>query len=272
MLKKLIAYDLKRTRPVMTGITLFTFLLSIIIVIADFIREKLYNDQTEILESGLYTVHSENIHPLYYYSEKIMAAAFLLIPVLATLAAIYMIRYYYKTIYQTQAYLSFTLPAKITEIVNSKILVTFIWALLFVVPPLSIGVFGFNLAERLYDPYYKELAASGYTADLIILLLAIFFIIFEIIVQIMAFFFCLSIGQLCHNHKLMGTILSYIGIAIASMFLFFYNMHMHQIKKDTWWWSYDDIFCPANIISEIILFIGFYVATIKITEKDLNLE
>ena len=41
MLKKLIAYDLKRTRPVMTGITLFTFLLSIIIVIANFIGEKL---------------------------------------------------------------------------------------------------------------------------------------------------------------------------------------------------------------------------------------
>ena len=178
MLKKLIAYDLKRTRPVMTGITLFTFLLSIIIVIADFIREKLYNDQTEILESGLYTVHSDNLPPLYYISEKFEVAAFLLIPVLATLAAIYMIRYYYKTIYQTQAYLSFTLPAKITEIVNSKILVTFIWALIFVVPSLSIGVFGFNLAERLYDPYYKELAASGYKADLIILLLAIFFIIF----------------------------------------------------------------------------------------------
>jgi len=272
MLKKLIAYDLKRTRPVMTGITLFTFLLSIIIVIANFIGEKLYHDQTEILESGRYTVHSDNLPPLYYNSEKFMVMAFLLIPVLATLAAIYMIRYYYKTIYQPQAYLSFTLPAKITEIVNSKILVTFIWALLFVVPPLSIGVFGLNLAERLYDPYYKELAASGYTADLIMFLLIIFFIIFEIFVQIMAFFFCLSIGQLCHNHKLKGTILSYIGIAIASMSLFFYNMNMHQIKKDTWLWSYNDIFCPANIISAIILFIGFYVATIKITEKNLNLE
>ncbi len=272
MLKKLIAYDLKRTRPVMTGITLFTFLLSIIIVIAYAIGEKLYHDQTEILESGRYTVHSDNLPPLYYYSEKFVVAAFLLIPVLATLAAIYMIRYYYKTIYQTQAYLSFTLPAKITEIVNSKILVTFIWALLFVIPPLSIGFFGFNLAERLYDPYYKELAASGYTADLLILLLATFFIIFEIIVQIMAFFFCLSIGQLCRKHRLPVTVLSYIGIAIASMILYFYNIRMCEMKRGTWGWDYTDLFCPANIISAIILFIGFYVATIKITEKNLNLE
>ena len=110
MLKKLIAYDLKRTRPVMTGIVLFTFLLSIIIVITSAFKDKIDNAQTEQLESGLIQTHSENLPPIYFTISNIQTIALLAIPVLATLAAIYMLRYYYKTIYLTQGYLSFTLP------------------------------------------------------------------------------------------------------------------------------------------------------------------
>ena len=247
MLKKLIAYDLKRTRPVMTGIVLFTFLLTIVITSA--FKNKIDCAQQEQLESGLIQTHSENLPPIYFTISNIQTLAILAIPVLATLAAIYMLRYYYKTIYLTQGYLSFTLPAKTTEIVSSKMLVTYIWALIFIIPSIFIGTFGFSVAERLFDPHYEKLSVSAYLPGLVLFALDILFIIFGIFVQIMAFFFCLSIGQLCRKLKLHVTVLSYIGIAIASMILF-----------------------SANIICAIILFIGFYVATIKITEKNLNLE
>ena len=272
MLKKLIAYDLKRTRPVMTGIVLFTFLLTIIIVITSAFKNKIDCAQQEQLESGLIQTHSENLPPIYFTISNIQTIALLAIPVLATLAAIYMLRYYYKTIYLTQGYLSFTLPAKTTEIVSSKMLVTYIWALIFIIPSIFIGTFGYSVAERIFDPHYEKNSVSAYLPGLVLFALDILFIIFEIFVQIMAFFFCLSIGQLCRKLKLHVTVLSYIGIAIASMILFFYNMQMHQMKRGTWWWDYDDVVCPANIICAIILFIGFYVATIKITNKKLNLE
>lgn len=272
MLKKLIAYDLKRTRPVMTGITLFTFLLSIITIIFHAFKEKLYSTHLELVEPGVVHASDNPLPPIYFTVTNIETIIFLVIPVLATLAAVYMLRYYYKTLYLTQGYLSFTLPAKITEIVSAKMLVTYIWALIFIIPSLFIWIFGIEAVDMLYDPVYPKVATTAYMTDLVLFLFGILFIIFEFLVQIMAFFFCLSIGQLCRKYRLPVTVLSYIGIAIASIILFFYNIRMCEMKRDTWGWDYTDLFCPANIISAIILFIGFYVATIKITEKNLNLE
>ena len=70
MLKKLIAYDFKKTSPAMLAIVLFTFLLTIIIVITSAFKNKIDCAQQEQLESGLIQTHSENLPPIYFTISK----------------------------------------------------------------------------------------------------------------------------------------------------------------------------------------------------------
>jgi hypothetical protein len=79
--------------------------------------------------------------------------------------------------------------------------------------------------------------------------------------QVMALFFCMSLGQLSSKHKLRNTVLSYMGIGMVSL-IFFFNI----FTKD------EAVWLPANIIYSLILIVIFYFATIKVMNKKLNLE
>ena len=272
MLKKLIAYDLKKTRPAMLAIIALLFIPEIIGLITHAIMEKLYYANSVKVDANTIQVNSDNLPDLYYSLSNMSIVFFLILPTIATIAAIYMIKYYHKTLYSVQGYLSFTLPSSITEVVSSKMIVVFAWAVIYVISATTIFFIGEAIITVVFDPVHGPItlrAATKLLKELIPPLLLFFLGIFS---QLMALFFCMSIGHLCKKHKTGITVLSYTAVAIASLFIIIYNTDASVSKRGTWWWSFSDLSCPANLIFLFILLAGCYFATIKIMNKKLNLE
>lgn len=272
MLKKLIAYDFKKTSPAMLAIIALLFVPEIIGLIIHAIMEKLYYANSVKVDANTIQVNSDNLPDLYYSLSNMSIVFFLILPAIATIAAIYMIKYYHKTLYSAQGYLSFTLPSSITEVVSSKMIVVFAWAVIYVISATTIIFIGEAIITVVFDPVHGPITLSAVTElleALIPLLLLLFLGLFS---QLMALFFSMSIGHLCKKHKTGITALTYTGIAIASLIIINYNTAACVAKRGTWWWDISDLFCPANLIFLFILLAGCYFATIKIMNKKLNLE
>ena len=263
MLKKLIAFDLKRTRPVMLALIAITVLVEIIGEITHGLIQKMYFAQASFSEEGFMSIDTKGL-PLLYFKLNDWATLFILIlPALATLAAIYMIRYYYKTLYSEQGYLSFTLPASITKVVSSKMIVVFIWAVVYVISALPAIFIGEELVSKLYDPFYEPATSSSFLS----ILYFIFVLLMEALSQIMALFFCMSLGQLSSKHKLRNTVLSYMGIGMVSLIIF-YNNFLANIDDG----DFFGILCFENFIISLAFIVIFYLVTIEVMNKKLNLE
>ena len=99
MLKKLIAYDFKKTSPAMLAIITLLFIPEIIGLITHAIMEKLYYANSVKVDANTIQINSDNLPDLYYSLSNMSFVFFLILPAIATIAAIYMIKYYHKTLY-----------------------------------------------------------------------------------------------------------------------------------------------------------------------------
>ena len=261
MLKKLIAFDLKKTRPVMLALIAITVLVEIIGEILHGFIQKMYYGQARFTAEGLISIDTAGLPLIYFKLNDWVTLFILILPALATLAAIYMIRYYYKTLYSEQGYLSFTLPASITKVVSSKMIVVFIWAVAYVISALPSFFIGEELVDKLYNPFYKTTTLGANISAFSAILYFMLVLLLVVLSQVMALFFCMSLGQLSTKHKLRNTVLSYMGVGMVSL-IFFFNIFS---KDETVW-------LPASIIYTLILIVVFYFATIKVMNKKLNLE
>ncbi|SFU94077.1 hypothetical protein [Butyrivibrio sp. M55] len=263
MLKKLIAFDLKKTRPVMLALIAITVLVEIIGEILHCLIQKMYYAKATVSPDGRLSIDTAGLPLLYFKLNDWVTLFILILPALATLAAIYMIRYYYKTLYSAQGYLSFTLPASITKVVSSKMIVVFIWAVVYIISALPVILIGEEIIQKQCYPLYEPNTLDAYISALLVILSDDFMLVLllEALSQIMALFFCMSLGQLSSKHKLRNTVLSYMGIGMVSL-IFFFNI----FTKD------EAVWLPANIIYSLILIVIFYFATIKVMNKKLNLE
>lgn len=242
MLKKLIVQDLKNTKATMTMICLVNILMGIPIGI----HVKHFPDDTVIALFHLMAIAS-----------------------LSMIATIYILKYYSKSLYSSQGYLSFTLPTTKTNVVVSKMIVTCIWIILFI---LSILIsFMLSYPDALFDLNPEHNRALNQLAMSIYNFLA--FSLY-IISQLMALFFCISLGQICKKHKKTCATLCYMVIGFASLYIFFYNFSHNYIWRggNDGYWEWEDVFCLPTVLCAIALAVVSCAASIFITNKKLNLE
>ena len=139
---------------------------------------------------------------------------------------IYVIVRFYKTVATSEAYLTFCLPVKPTDILTSKLVVGVIWELLSVgVMLLSIFVMltiqGSDIPQKAFDVLGKiaPILATEYGS------VAFFFIHMGLIILIasiagtLAFFLSICLGQLFNEHRVIMSIAMYVGVYTVSQIL-----------------------------------------------------
>ena len=130
--------------------------------------------------------------------------------------------YYYRNLFSNQGYLTFTLPVSPWATLCSKVIVAFVWSLVNLIITVFSVLFTsgyprtwqFNFGNQLHDVSINMENTIGYGFTAVVLI-AILLIMVSLFSSVMTMFFAITIGQLMTKHKVLGSILAYIGINIV---------------------------------------------------------
>ncbi len=189
---------------------------------------------------------------------------------------------YYRNLYSSEGYLTFTLPVETADILHAKMIVGFVWQIsTYLLVGFSVfltlsGIY-WNLpvsgkveVNKALAAFLRELAGfpvAIYTLDLIILPLY----------SLMTVYFCVSIGQLWYKHKIGGAVVCYfvlrfVNRAISS------GISLHNMIKVVNFagnnMPVEKIFSGAfgfSLIYECMWLIVFYLAIRYVNAHQVNL-
>ena len=197
---------------------------------------------------------------------------------------IFIVMRYYRNLYTSEGYLTFTLPVTTNSIINAKVISGFTWTLLSVISTgisIIITLTGFlGIADIEYGELY-ELASdflSIFDAGPSLIFSVIFLGIVSSLYNVLSLYFSVTVGQLWEKHKILGAVLCYIGIYIlnviigqAGMFLSGFYMAMESDLDNAFASLYTGMLNRTALISAL-LSIVFYTACIMITKRKINLD
>ena len=206
----------------------------------------------------------------------------------AIVTTIYNVVHYYRSLYSAEGYLTFTLPATTTEILSAKMLTAVIWQ---TINSICIGIsvllltgsfFVYGITHGEIDPqmFFKDFwetifsilgmtgvgGMSCYIANLVL----------QVGLNIMIFFFAISIGQLWQKHKIPGAIVAFFGTRLVLGIVSFVVSLVSG--------SFDILFAAddpgkyfahntmMSLCINIVAIVGMYISCIYITDKKLNLD
>lgn len=207
---------------------------------------------------------------------------------------IYLVVHFYKSMYTDEGYLLHTLPVTKNQILVSKILVSVIWVfLIYIGLMLSIFIFllvlvsvatGENVfiimrelteilgeLKSLFSVLFEDLEITWTVVASIINL------ILGVPMAVIIMFGAVSLGQLFSKHRILMAILSYVCILI-------FRWVVHSIIQGISWagmmssttghgfFDYTNMTLYSNLILELLLTVGCYLASYFITSKKLNME
>lgn len=189
---------------------------------------------------------------------------------------VFMVSDFYKTMVSEQGYLTHTLPVKTSTLINSKLLVAVFWQ--FTTSVLIILSFMLLLTGHISDAsiqqsFYEFESSIGLFWGTYIWFMLVSMVIGAFSGPLM-FYASIAIGHLFGKHRIIGAIVSYLGIyTVMQVFCTFvmiamgysiYNSNsLSLIFKSYMWFA---------IIFSTVTSIIFYVITELVFRKQLNLE
>ncbi len=201
---------------------------------------------------------------------------------------IYLVIRYYRNLYTSEGYLTFTLPVNTDMIVHSKVITGALWLFLsYLCTFISLLIAGAGFIKMsnvsleevcaAFGEAYNVLgfAESGFSAILLITILITPF------AGILCMYFCVSVGQLWQNHKILGSVLCVVALHILNQILSqvaFFGSGFWQIMGapgadiDA---SFGHIYRNMMLILSIITVIQaavYYAVCLIINRKKINLD
>lgn len=221
MLGKLLKHDFKATGRVMLPM----YLLLVIVTILGSV----------LLGSRL--LQREVLMPL---AVTLLIAYILMLIAIGIITTVYQIVYFYRSLFTTQGYLSFTLPVSPWSLLHSRAIVGFVWNLLGSLSVVASGLvltgaqvgFG-NLMSILKSLFVEDtiiatvegpttiISASsllGYTPVQLVILM-VFFVLITCFYNIATGYGSVALGQLNPRHKVAGAVMAYLCIYMATQII-----------------------------------------------------
>ncbi len=121
---------------------------------------------------------------------------------------------FYKNMVSDEGYLTFTLPAKVEELVLAKFIVALLWQIITVVLS-ALSLF------LVFVPGHIEMsqvsAVISQLSDQFGILVPVFFfmLLFSLMYQILTYYLSIAIGQLFSTYKIVGSVVAYCAISFV---------------------------------------------------------
>ncbi|HHV10342.1 MAG TPA: hypothetical protein GXX75_08715 [Clostridiales bacterium] len=188
---------------------------------------------------------------------------------------------FYKNLMTDEGYLMFTLPAKTRELIDSKLIISFLWSLVSiaaVILSLIVVFSGYSYypdMKHALAMLFRELASSlGNYATLFYVELIVMTLL-SIINSTLMIYVSIAIGQLINGHKIIGSIGAYIGLSTVLQVL---SVALMAIANLAFGNTFQDItsvpriIFPFSLAFQLVTSIAFYLGTDFLFKRKLNLE
>lgn len=261
MLKKLLKHEFKATARLLVPL----YLILLVFTIMDKI----------VLNLNIFTGVLSIIPGLITFGYVMSIIAIVMV------TFILMIMRFYKNLMTDEGYLTFTLPVKSYQLINSKLILSVLWNTASFVAVLASIYIVVATPERTRDmiEFIKqawaelEIAFGGQRVLLVVEF--IFMMIFSLINGILMIYVSIAVGQLFNGHKLIGAFAAYIGISTVlqiavSLLIFAISMIYKDILQD--FNSIQTIVFPVTLLVLAVTNVVFYWVTDYIFKNKLNLE
>ncbi|MBO4374764.1 MAG: hypothetical protein J5829_06625 [Lachnospiraceae bacterium] len=201
---------------------------------------------------------------------------------------VYLVMRYYKNLYTSQGYLTFTLPVRTDQIITAKVITGSVWMLFcFICTILSVLIAALGIISQitLSGPDFihamKEFNNEMMIFDAKFAFTLIFLIIISAAGSVLSLYFCVTVGQLWAKHKILGAVLTYVAVYIANQVIstvtFFTSGLFGTAAQSAA--EFDSAF--KTMYSQTLLHLGIvvlveciicYAACLLITKKKVNLD
>lgn len=200
---------------------------------------------------------------------------------IAVVTFVIIILRFYKNLMTDEGYLMFTLPAKSHQLIDSKLVVSFIWSIASVVVILASCFLAFATSSRLdlvgeaFRTAIAELnkAFDGNAALFIFEMIVV--IIIGVLNKILTLYVSIAVGQLFNGHKVIGAFVSFVGISFVMQILvtilmvilgLFFRTSINDVN------ILPQIILPLTFLYTLVTSAIFYWITNYIFKNKLNLE
>ncbi len=201
---------------------------------------------------------------------------------------IFLVMRYYRNLYTSEGYLTFTLPVRTSHIINAKVINGYIWILLSgICTVASLFIAAIGLVDAADIPVYelREFATEIGTlfgindpGFIVTLLLTV---LISSLSAILGLYFSVTVGQLWQKHKILGAVLCYVGIyiinQIGAQISFLSSGYFRMLTGSgtdfdaAFSGLYGRILTSTTIFS-LVMVVIYYTGCILITKKKINLD
>lgn len=261
MLSKLIKHEFKATAKLMLPLFLIVFVFSIMDRIV--LSLHIFNDALVLIP----------IFITIFYITSLFA--------IGVVCFALMIVRFYKNLLTDEGYLMFTLPVQSHELINSKLFVSFIWYLASMVVIIGSLLLVFLNPETMpilrdeFSSFVHEMNTVFGVNNILLIVELILSLIFGLISNILIIYVSIAVGQLFRGHRVLGSIVSYVGITtvlqIISTILFMIIAYVFS-SSFTDYSQIPQFFLPLCLLFSIVLSTIFYAVTNYLFKNKLNLE
>lgn len=277
MLGKLLKKDFRATArtflPLILGFVAVSILAKVLFEVG--FLSKLY-DNNFVSQTNEFMVISSVIFLMLYI---------LYIIAYYVMTYVFIVTDFYKTMVSDQAYLTHTLPVKTTTLINSKLIIAIFWQFITsLLVCLSLLLFAVGHIPQIpwhefFSEFYSVLGMSPWNYT--------FFIIICMIIGAFSsplmFYASIAIGHLFGKHKVMGAILSYLGIytvmqiictfvMIAFGYSFTVSIRDPYAANTIFFGTFFTSYMWFTVIFSVITCVLFYFITNYVMKRKLNLE
>lgn len=183
---------------------------------------------------------------------------------------------FYKTMVSDQAYLTHTLPVKVSTLIFSKTINAVFWRTLtgLIILLSFVLFFAGHISMNDIQSFFLEIAETFDTYLFRFTLYMIISIILGAICSPLMFFACIAIGHLFGKHRIIGAILSYLGIygAMQTVSTIAMVVMGYRLNSSFLFGEFMDLYMLFAILFTLVTVILFYWITNFVFRKKLNLE
>ena len=256
MLIKLLKYDFKRMFS-----SLFPYYL---LMMGLGLVTTLFNKITEYFE-------------ILNFMNGMLVLAFIIITFASFFYTFFVsIRKYYKNILKNEGYLTNTLPVSKNKIVLSKLITSIIFIIINTICVfIAIGLTPINLSDILDT--LEQIFESGGIDAIKVLSMFIISMFLSYLTYLLIFYAALALGHTRSDKKILyslifGICLYMISQMISSIIIVIIGVVNPNIIYDINSFDTMDIFMIIGYILSFIYIIIYYIITIKVLDKNLNLD
>lgn len=207
----------------------------------------------------------------------------LLIMIVFVGTALYLIIRFYKNYFTDEGYLMHTLPVTTNQKIISKTIVAFIFNI-FSALICALSIFTIMQSQFTFQEIKEGLntVTVGFQTQMnmsftTFLLITLGLILIGTISQFLMCYASIGIGQLFRNHKIVGSIIAYVGLYVVSQTLSSISLLIIQFDHltetvDVLPTSFIYKIYGISALSSVILCIIYYFITYFMMHKNLNLD